>query len=190
MAQIPHLSKLLMHLFYSCATDNFALLINFLKLETKLKAEKASPYPFFTNSLCQKLQRDNNGLLVCFTQPTQCFSFEDFDLFLKKMQSIEDPHSHMAEITKVWVVVPYQQWSLIIFPQYPISLSFMWVEFVAKHVAPQNKDCISQCSSQLGITTLLFWPMRLGKVGNFIIWHFLLNPRYAVCTLNTYFLNE
>lgn len=75
MAQIPHLSKLLMHLFYSCATDNFALLINFLKLETKLKAEKASPYPFFTNSLCQKLQRDNNGLLVCFTQPTQCFSF-------------------------------------------------------------------------------------------------------------------
>lgn len=113
MAQIPHLSKLLMHLFYSCATDNFALLINFLKLETKLKAEKASPYPFFTNSLCQKLQSDNDGLLVCFTQPTQCFSFnlwlvgwligwlvlwlrqyfkiqifyitlEDFDLFLKK----------------------------------------------------------------------------------------------------------
>lgn len=45
----------------------------------------------------------------------------------------------MAEITWVYMVVPYQQWSLIVLPQYPISLSSILVAFVARYVAVQKK---------------------------------------------------
>lgn len=93
-------------------------------------------------------------------------------------------------VDMLWVVVFYQQWSLIIFHQDLIFFSSIWAEFLGRNVAAPNKDYISQCPLQLERDTSLFWPMGLGKVGNLITWHLLLHAGYAVYTLNTYLLNE
>lgn len=138
-----------------------------------------------------------SGLLfVCFwlgqhfKNQLSCIKLWNFGLFWKKMQSIREAYFPMAEITCIWVMVPYQQWSLIVFPEDPISLSSISVEFLGRNVAAPKKYYVSQCPLQLEIATSLFWPMGLGKVGNLITQRLLLHARYAVYTLNTYLLNE